>query len=85
MMITDKTALIERIDEALAAIRPHLKADGGDIEVVDVTDDMQVQVKWIGTCETCSMSSMTMKAGIESTIKSAIPEITSVKAINGDN
>jgi len=41
-------------------------------------------VKWIGTCETCSMSAMTMKAGIEFTIKSAIPEIMSVMAVNGD-
>ncbi len=84
-MITDKTALIERIDNALASIRPHLEADGGDIEVVDVTEDMQVKVKWIGTCKTCSMSSMTMKAGIESTIKTAIPEITGVFAINGES
>jgi len=82
-MITDKDKLIDRITKALDSIRPHLEADGGDIEVVDVTDDMRVQVKWVGNCETCNMSAMTMKAGIESTIKSAIPEIVGVDALNG--
>lgn len=84
-MITNKPLLLERVDQALTGIRPHLAADGGNIEVVDITDDMCVLVKWIGTCETCSMSAMTMKAGIEFTIKSAIPEIKSVLAVNGDN
>jgi Fe-S cluster biogenesis protein NfuA len=84
-MITNKPLLLERVDQALTGIRPHLAADGGNIEVVDITDDMCVLVKWIGTCETCSMSAMTMKAGIEFTIKSAIPEIKSVQAVNGDN
>lgn len=82
-MIADKDKLIERIKLALDSIRPHLEADGGDIEVVDITDDMRVQVKWVGNCETCNMSAMTMKAGIEYTIKSAIPEITGVEALNG--
>jgi Fe-S cluster biogenesis protein NfuA len=83
-MITNKPHLIERVELALKAIRPHLAADGGNIEVVDITDEMCVLVKWLGTCETCSMSAMTMKAGIEFTIKSAIPEIKSVLAVNGD-
>jgi len=83
-MIADKTKLFERVEQALSGIRPHLAADGGNIEVVDITDEMCVLVKWIGTCETCSMSAMTMKAGIEFTIKSALPEIKSVMAVNGD-
>jgi len=83
-MINNKYQLIERVEQALKGIRPHLVADGGNIEVVDITDEMCVLVKWIGTCETCSMSAMTMKAGIEFTIKSAIPEIISVQAVNGD-
>lgn len=81
-MLTDKIKLIERITQALNGVRPHLEADGGNIEVVDVTEDMRVKVKWLGNCETCSMSAMTMKAGIEFTIKSAIPEITGVDAVN---
>ena len=83
MVIEDKSLLIEKINIALNEVRPFLQADGGNVEVVDVTDEMTVQVKWIGTCQTCSMSSMTMKAGIEQAIKSRLPEILHVEAING--
>lgn len=78
----NKEQMLERIHQALETIRPHLVADGGNIEVVDITDDMRVLVKWIGTCETCSMSPMTMKAGIEYTIRTALPEIKSVESVN---
>ncbi len=84
-MTENKEIMLSRINEALEAIRPHLAADGGYIEVVDITDDMRVKIKWLGTCETCSMSTMTMKAGIEYTIKSTIPEIVSVEAVNGQH
>jgi Fe-S cluster biogenesis protein NfuA len=83
MVIEHKNSLIERIETALNDVRPFLRVDGGDIEVVDVTDDMVVQVKWKGMCESCSMSTMTMKAGIEQAIKSKMPEINSVVALNG--
>ena len=79
----EKIALITKLDEALESIRPHLKVDGGDIEVVDVTEDMLVKVKWLGNCMNCSMSAMTMKAGVEQTLKSIVPEIKAVEAING--
>lgn len=78
-----KDALIERIEAALESVRPHLAADGGDVEVVEVTDEMIVKVKWLGNCENCFMSIMTMKAGIEEAIKSKVPEIKGVEAING--
>ncbi|AFC23338.1 NifU family protein [Saprospira grandis] len=81
--MSNKKELLARVDEALNSIRPHLKADGGDIEVVDLTEDMCLKVKWLGNCQSCSMSGMTMKAGIESTVKSVIPEILTVEAING--
>lgn len=83
MTIEEKNALIEKIDQALDGVRPHLAADGGNIEVVDVTEEMIVQIKWLGNCEGCSMSTMTMKAGIEATLKSKVPEIKGVKALNG--
>ncbi len=79
----DKVSILERVEIALETIRPHLKADGGDIEVVELTTDMILKVKWIGTCETCSMSTMTMKGGIEQTIKSFVPEVNAIEAING--
>lgn len=79
----EKAALIQQIDEALQEIRPHLAADGGDVEVVDLTDDMTVKVKWLGNCENCFMSIMTMKAGVEQAIKSKIPSVNQVEAVNG--
>jgi Fe-S cluster biogenesis protein NfuA len=78
----NKTVLLERIDRALNSIRPHLAVDGGNVEVVDVTPENIVQIKWLGNCQGCSMSFMTMKAGIEQVIIAQIPEIKGVEAIN---
>ncbi len=83
MSSKEKEALLRKIESALDAIRPHLQVDGGNVEVVDVTDDKAVKIKWLGNCESCSMSFMTMRAGIEATIKGRIPEINSVEAVNG--
>ena len=85
MSTTEQQALKDRVDAALESLRPHLKVDGGDIEVVEITDDMTVKIKWLGNCEFCSMSAMTMKAGVEQTLKSKIPEIKSIEAVNGLN
>ena len=82
MSKAEHQALVDRVDAALEDIRPHLQVDGGNIEVVEITDDMTVMVKWLGNCEFCSMSAMTMKAGVEQTLKSKIPEIKSIEAIN---
>lgn len=79
----DKIKLLERVDLALNDIRPHLRVDGGDIEVVEITDDLVLKVKWLGNCQSCSMSVMTMRAGIEEVLKQKTPEIRSVFAING--
>ncbi len=83
MSAEERKELVSRIDRALDDIRPHLEVDGGNIEVVNVTDEMKVQIKWLGNCEMCSMSAMTMRAGIEETLRHKIPEIISVEAING--
>ena len=79
----DKQAILDKIDRALDDVRPHLKVDGGNVELVDYTDDKIVLVKWLGTCQSCNMSVMTMKAGIEQAIRSKLPEIAGVKAVNG--
>jgi len=79
----DKEALLKRVDTALDDVRPHLKVDGGNVEVVDITEDMVLQIKWIGNCQSCSMSAMTMRAGIEQTVRGQVPEIVSVEAVNG--
>jgi len=83
MSVAEKSQLLEQIDSALESVRPHLKVDGGDVEVVDITEDMKVQIKWMGNCESCSMSTMTLRAGIEQAIKNKVPEIKGVEALNG--
>ncbi|MDX1939459.1 MAG: NifU family protein [Saprospiraceae bacterium] len=83
MSLTEKEILLQRIDTALDDVRPHLAVDGGNVEVVDVTDTKVVKIKWLGACEGCSMTSMTMRAGIEQAIISRLPEITGVMAVNG--
>jgi len=79
----EKADLILKVDNALNDVRPHLAVDGGNVEVVDVTPDFLVLIKWMGNCESCSMSAMTMRAGIEQAIKSKVPNITGVTAVNG--
>lgn len=74
--------LLARINEALETIRPHLAVDGGDVEVVEVTPDKRVKIRWIGNCVNCSMSAMTLKAGIEQAIKGKVPEVAGVEAVN---
>jgi Fe-S cluster biogenesis protein NfuA len=78
----EKKLLLQQIELALDDIRPHLAVDGGNVTVLDVTDEMIVQVKWLGACESCSMSVMTMKAGVEQAVKSRLPQIRSVEAVN---
>ena len=72
----------KKIEEALNTIRPYLVADGGNVELVEITDDLIVRVELKGSCQSCSMSTMTMKAGIEETIRRAVPEIKAVEAVN---
>ena len=80
-MITDKI-IIQKVEDAIAQLRPFLEADGGDITLVEITDDYIVKVKLHGACRSCSMSIMTLKAGIEESVRRAVPEIKSVEAIS---
>ena len=79
-MITDIN-IINKIQEALNQIRPYLEADGGDVSLIEVTDDYIAKVQLHGACRDCNMSMMTLKAGVEESIKRAVPEIKSVEAI----
>ena len=79
---TTKEDLLVRANAAIEEIRPYLAVDGGNVEIVDITDDMVLQLRWIGNCIGCHMSSMTMKAGVEQSVKARIPEIKSVIALN---
>ncbi len=71
----------ERVEAALNKIRPSLQADGGNIELVDVTPDGIVKVKLTGACSCCPMSQMTLKAGVEKVVKEAVPEVKEVIAV----
>ncbi|OGP84875.1 MAG: hypothetical protein A2Z08_05235 [Deltaproteobacteria bacterium RBG_16_54_11] len=70
----------EKVEAALAKIRPTLQADGGDVELVDVIDGV-VKVRLTGACGTCPMSTMTLKMGVERILKEQIPEIKRVEAL----
>jgi len=74
--------LTEQVEQALETIRPYLKADGGDVAIEEITADNVVKLKLLGNCGSCKMSFMTMKAGIEQAIMKAVPQITSVVAVN---
>ncbi|WP_066633595.1 NifU family protein [Labilibacter marinus] len=70
------------IEDALEEIRPYLKADGGDISLVDVSEDLVVKVKLLGACVDCPMSYQTMKNGIEQVVKKAMPNVKEVLAVD---
>ena len=76
-IITDKK-IIDKIEGALAEIRPFLESDGGDIHFVELSDDWVVKVKLIGACSTCDISMMTLKNGVEASIKKAVPQVQNV-------
>ncbi|PIP19509.1 MAG: hypothetical protein COT38_02375 [Candidatus Omnitrophica bacterium CG08_land_8_20_14_0_20_41_16] len=71
----------ERIEKALEKIKPMLQADGGNVELIEVTNDGVVKLKLKGSCGCCPMSSMTLKTGIERILKQEVPEIKEVIAI----
>ena len=75
--------LLQRIERALDVVRPHLAVDGGNIEVVEIDDAMRLHVRWLGACSHCSMSVMTMRAGVEEAVLQRVPEITGIRAVNG--
>jgi Fe-S cluster biogenesis protein NfuA len=76
------TVLTQKVNEALDTIRPFLQQDGGDVELVEIDAELNVKLKLLGNCQSCSMSAMTMKAGIEEAVRRAVPEVNSVAAIN---
>jgi len=70
--------LIQNVEKALEEIRPFLKNDGGDIELLGIEKDEIVKVKLMGTCVSCTVNQMTLKSGVEMTIKKHVPQIKSV-------
>lgn len=75
-------AIKERVEKALEKIRPYLVADGGDIAMVDITDEMVLRVEMKGACHGCPFSMQTLKAGVEIAVKKEVPEIKEVVDIH---
>ena len=74
--------LLKRVEFALAEIRPYLQNDGGDISLIDIEDDKIVKVRLLGSCLKCSVNQMTLKSGVEMTVKKYAPEIEKVVNVN---
>ena len=70
----------QEVREALEEVRPHLQADGGDVELVDVNEGV-VSLKLKGTCDGCPMAAMTLRNGIERVLKEQIPDVKEVVAV----
>jgi Fe-S cluster biogenesis protein NfuA len=80
-MSINKKDIEEKVLSSLEQLRPFLHADGGDMELVEITDEAVVVVRLLGACSDCSMSMMTLKAGLEEAVKKVAPEVTSVVAL----
>lgn len=78
----NKAEIKAKVLNAIDQLRPFLHADGGDVEFVEIRDDGVVAVRLLGSCSDCSMSIMTLKAGIEEAVKKEAPEVTGVVAVN---
>jgi Fe-S cluster biogenesis protein NfuA len=70
----------DKVREALESIRTYLQADGGDVELVEVTEDGVVRVRLVGACHGCPMAAMTLRNTIEQLLKEQVPEVTTVEA-----
>ena len=79
---SDEASLFDRVEAVLNLIRPAVQSDGGDLELVEVTPDGTVKVRFHGACVGCPSSTMTLQSGIERTLKQRVPEVCGVEAVN---
>lgn len=80
--VANNSDIRDKIERALDSIRPYLETDGGNVKLLEVSDQFEVKLELLGACGNCPMSTMTLKAGVEEAIKRAVPEVASVEAIN---
>jgi len=78
----NKKDVLEQVDLGLEKIRPFLQSDGGDIKIVDLSDEGVLTLEFLGNCSSCNMSNMTFKSAIEENVLNNSPEITSVEVTN---
>jgi len=81
-MAHTKEELNEKVLNVLDQVRPYLQQDGGDLKLIEITDDYVVNVELTGACSSCAFSTMTLKNGVEATLKKVLPEIKEVVAVN---
>ena len=81
-MAIQNEIIIAKVESAIEQLRPFLEADGGNMELIEISDDMVVKVKFTGACSSCSMSPMTLKAGLEENLKGILPNLKGVEAIS---
>lgn len=74
--------LYSKVQAALDSIRPYLMADGGNVEIIEITSDNRLKLNLLGACKSCNMSAMTFKAGVEEAIRREVPEIISVEELS---
>lgn len=74
--------LYAKVQAALDSIRPYLIADGGNVEIIEITEDNRLKLNLLGACKSCNMSAMTFKAGVEEAIRREVPEIISVEELS---
>jgi len=84
MSLSEQPGLLQKIERAIDTVRPHLIADGGNVEVVELRDDHVLVVRYTGACKACSMSEMTLRAGISRAVTSNVPEVLKVIAYTQD-
>jgi len=77
-----KEELKIKVENVLDQVRPYLQQDGGDLKLIEITDDNVVNVELTGACSSCAFSTMTLKNGVEATLKKVLPEIKEVVAVN---
>jgi len=78
----NREEVLNKVNIGLEKIRPFLQSDGGDVKVVDLSDDGELTLEFLGSCSSCSMSNMTFKSGIEENIRKEAPEIKSINVTN---
>ena len=80
--VEKENALLARVESALDSIRPYLETDGGNVRVVEITNELLLRLQFVGNCSNCSMSTMTFKAGVEEAVKRLVPEIKSIEVVS---
>lgn len=81
--MSGQESIESRIERTLDSVRPYLRKDGGDVKLVRLRENGTLELQWLGTCQRCPVSLMTLRAGVERAVLRDIPEIQRVEAVSG--